>query len=125
MHSKLTAVSSKPVEPGKTHLLTPLDQAMGQHSLHLVFYYEKNPFGSFDLDPLRVSLSETLSLYPSVTGRLTRGKAGNWVVKCNDAGVRVRRAKVNVRIDEWLKYANGIEEKDLAVWEEMPENPNT
>ena len=39
--------------------------------------------------------------------------------------LRVLRAKVSVRIDEWLKYANGIEEKDLAVWEEMPENPNT
>ncbi|XP_022744805.1 protein ECERIFERUM 2-like [Durio zibethinus] len=123
--SKLTAVSSHPVEPGKTHLLTPLDQAMGQHSLHLVFYYEKNPFRSFDWDPLRVSLSETLSLYSPVTGRLTRGEAGNWEVKCNDAGVRVVRAKVSVRIDEWLKYANGIEEKDLAFWEEMPENPNT
>ncbi|WRX22888.1 hypothetical protein QQP08_015375 [Theobroma cacao] len=125
MHSKLTAVSSKPVEPGKTHLLTPLDQAMGQHSLHLVFYYEKNPFGSFDLDPIRVSLSETLSLYPPVTGRLTRGESGNWEVKCNDSGVRVLRAKVSVGIDEWLRYGNGMEERDLAAWEDMPENPNT
>ncbi|XWS64689.1 hypothetical protein CRYUN_Cryun05aG0024800 [Craigia yunnanensis] len=93
MHFKLTTVSSKPVEPGKTHLLTPLDQATGQHSLHLVFYYEKNSFGSFDLDPLRVSLSKTLLLYPSVMGRLIRGEPGNWEVKCNDAGVGVLRAK--------------------------------
>ena len=56
-----------------------------------------------------MSLSEKLLLYPSVTGRLTRGEAGNWEVKCNDAGVRVLRAKVSVRIDEWLKYGNGIE----------------
>ncbi|OMO96377.1 Transferase [Corchorus olitorius] len=125
LHSKLTAVSSKPVEPGRTHQLTPLDQAMGKHSLHLVFYYDKNPFGSFDWDPIRVSLSETLSLYPPVTGRMTRGEAGNWEVKCNDAGVRVKRANVSVTIDEWLRNANGIEEKDLAAWEEMPENPNT
>ncbi|XWS64681.1 hypothetical protein CRYUN_Cryun05aG0023800 [Craigia yunnanensis] len=93
VHFKLTAVSSKPVEPGETHLLTPLDQAMGQHSLHLVFYYEKNSFGSFDLDPLRVSLSKTLLLYPSVMGRLIRGEPGNWEVKCNDADVGVLRAK--------------------------------
>ncbi|XWS58330.1 hypothetical protein CRYUN_Cryun08bG0024700 [Craigia yunnanensis] len=71
VHSKLTAVSSKPVEPGKAHMLTLLDQTMGLHSLHLVFYYEKNQFRSFDLDPLRVSLFETLSFYLPVTGQLT------------------------------------------------------
>ncbi|KAJ4841281.1 hypothetical protein Tsubulata_009563 [Turnera subulata] len=123
--SFLTAVSSKPVESGKTHELSALDHAMGVHTLHLVFYYKKKPFQHFDLDPLRVSLSEVLSLYPAVTGRLTRnGKTGNWEVKCNDAGVRVVRAEVGTTIDEWLRSAQGLEEKDLTVWEEMPEDPS-
>lgn len=125
VHSMLTAVSSKPVGQGQTHPLSVLDHAMGRHTLHMVFYYKKNPFGIFDLDPLRVCLSEVLSLYPQVTGRLTRRESGNWEVKCNDAGVRVLRAKVEVTIDEWLISADGSEEKDLTFWEEMPEDPST
>ncbi|KAJ8760686.1 hypothetical protein K2173_017691 [Erythroxylum novogranatense] len=125
VHSKLTAVSSKPVEAGKIHQLSAVDHAMALHSLHVIFYYKKNPFGFFDLDPLRVSLSEVLSLYPPVTGRLKIGEAGNWEVKCNDAGVRVFRAKVGCTLDEWLRSADGAEEKDLTGWEEMPEDPST
>ncbi|CAK7340947.1 unnamed protein product [Dovyalis caffra] len=98
---------------------------MGLHTLHLVLYYKKNPFGIFDVDPLRVSLSEVLCLYPQITGRLTRRESGNWEVKCNDAGVRVLRAKVEASIDEWLRSADGSEEKDLTFWEEMPEDPST
>lgn len=125
VHSMLTAVSSKPVGPGQNHPLSALDHAMALHTLHLVFYYKKNPFGIFDVDPLRVSLSEVLSLYPQVAGRLTRGESGNWEVKCNDAGVRILRANVGVTIDEWLRSADVSEEKDLTVWDEMPEDPST
>jgi hypothetical protein len=46
-------------------------------------------------------------------------------VKCNDAGVRILRANVGVTIDEWLRSADVSEEKDLTVWEEMPEDPST
>ncbi|KAF9670090.1 hypothetical protein SADUNF_Sadunf13G0032400 [Salix dunnii] len=125
VHSMLTAVSSKPVGSGETHPLSVLDHAMGLHTLHVVFYYKKNPFGIFDVDPLRISLSEVLCLYPQVTGRLTRGESGKWSVKCNDAGVRVLRAKVEVSMDEWLRSADGSEEKDLTFWEEIPEEPRT
>jgi hypothetical protein len=121
----LTAVSSQPVGSGKTHPLSVLDHAMGLHTIHVVFYYKKNPFGIFDVDPLRIALSEVLCLYPQVTGRLTRGESGNWLVKCNDAGVRVLRAKVEATMDEWLRSADSSEEKDLTFWEEIPEEPST
>jgi hypothetical protein len=46
-------------------------------------------------------------------------------VKCNDAGVRVLRAKVEATMDEWLRSADSSEEKDLTFWEEIPEEPST
>ncbi|KAK3200623.1 hypothetical protein Dsin_024038 [Dipteronia sinensis] len=125
MHSILTAVSSKPFGSVKNHPLTGMDHTMGRHTLHMVFYYEKTSFGSFDMDPVRESLAETLSLYPPVTGRLTQVESGNWEVKCNDAGVRILRSRVGVTIDEWLRSADGSEERDLTVWESMPESPTT
>ncbi|KAL5566256.1 hypothetical protein UlMin_029420 [Ulmus minor] len=123
IHSKLTTASSKPVGAGQTHPFTALDHAMGLHSLHLLFYYKANVFDDFDLDPLRVSLSEALSLYPPVTGRVSRKEDGNWEVNCNDAGVRVVRAQVGTTLDEWLRSADGFQEKDLAVWDDLPEDP--
>lgn len=125
VHSKLTVVPSKPSGSVKTNPLSSLDHAMGLHSLHMVFYYKKNPFGSFELDPLRESLSGVISLYPNVTGRLTRLENGNWAVKCHDAGIRVIRAEVSATLDEWLRSADGSEERDLTVWEDMPQEPNT
>ncbi|KAH7571917.1 hypothetical protein JRO89_XS04G0166700 [Xanthoceras sorbifolium] len=125
VHSVLTVVSSRPVGSMKNHPLTGPDHAMGRHTLHMVFYYENTSFGSFDTDPVRESLSEVLCQYPAVTGRLTREDAGNWEVKCNDAGVRILRARVGVTIDEWLRCTDGSKERDLTVWEDMPENPST
>ncbi|KAI4369438.1 hypothetical protein MLD38_017875 [Melastoma candidum] len=127
VHSTLTAVSSTPVGPGTTRRLSPLDCAMRAHSCHVVFYYRNSPLGSFELDPLRVSLSEVLSAYPVATGRLRwAGEAdgGEWEVKCNDAGVRVLRAKVSVSMDEWLGTADGEEERDLMAWEDLPDDPH-
>ncbi|KAF8039069.1 hypothetical protein BT93_B1572 [Corymbia citriodora subsp. variegata] len=123
VQSALTAVSSKPVEPGQGYKLSAQDHAIGHHSFHLIFYYRVSPFRSFDLDPVRISLSETLSLYPSATGRLVRDGDGNWEVKWNDAGVRVIQAKVGASIDEWLQSADGFEETDLTVWEDIPQDP--
>ncbi|KAK6915428.1 hypothetical protein RJ641_020545 [Dillenia turbinata] len=114
VHSKLTQVSSTPVKPGKIHPLSVLDQSMGLHTLHMVLYYRVSPFNSFDLDPLRASLCEALSNYPPVTGRLTRDDDGNWVVNCNDAGLRVLRATVGTTLDEWLGSADAFEELDLT-----------
>ncbi|KAK4424732.1 protein ECERIFERUM 2 [Sesamum alatum] len=128
VHSLLSVVSSNPVEPGRVHKLSPLDQAMGHHTIHIVFYYGSNPFrdGPYpsDIDNLRVSLSKLLDEYPIVTGRLTRGPEGGWQVKCNDAGVRILQATVNTTMDEWLRSADASEERDLTVWEDMPEDPS-
>ncbi|KAL3639215.1 hypothetical protein CASFOL_017122 [Castilleja foliolosa] len=125
--SKLSVVSSTPTEPGKIHKFSLLDQAMGPHTIHLVFYYRSNPFNagpmSTDLDNLRVVLSELLDLYPTATGRLTRGPDGGWQVKCNDAGVRMLQASVSATLDEWLGSADTCEEKDLTMWEDMPQDP--
>ncbi|TKY61393.1 Shikimate O-hydroxycinnamoyltransferase [Spatholobus suberectus] len=127
LNSKLTVVSSKPVSSGKAHTLSALDRAMGSHTLHIIFYYknEDNWFESFDLDPLRESLSEVLTLYPTVTGRLARVVDGGWEVKCNDAGVRVIKATVDATLDEWLESASGSEEKLLIAWDDMPDDPTT
>ncbi|GFY95073.1 hypothetical protein Acr_10g0004580 [Actinidia rufa] len=124
VYSKLTVVSSRPIGPGKTHCLSGLDQSMGLHTLHTIFYYRVNPFPNSDLTNHRVSLSEHLSSYPAVTGRLTLAEDGEWVVKCNDAGVRTLRAKVVTTIDEWLRSARGSEELDLTAWEDMPDDPS-
>lgn len=128
VHSLLSVVSSKPIEPGKTLKLSSLDHAMGLHSVHVVFYYESNPFDegphSSDMDNLRIALSGLLNEYPKITGRLTRSVDGNWEVKCNDAGMRIVRAEVSATIDEFLRSADAVEERDLTVWEDMPEDPN-
>ncbi|GMH10475.1 hypothetical protein Nepgr_012316 [Nepenthes gracilis] len=123
VHSKLTVVSSTPTEPGQAFPLSALDHAMGRHTLHIIFYYRSEQAGRIQFEPIRRSLSELLSLYPTVTGRLGRDGEGNWEVKCTDAGVRVLRAKVATTFDEWLRSADGEEEKDLAVWEDMPDDP--
>ncbi|XP_047151421.1 hydroxycinnamoyltransferase-like, partial [Vigna umbellata] len=127
LNSKLTVVSSRPVSSGKVHTLSALDRGMGCHSLHVIFYYknEDNWFKSFDLDPLRESLSEVLTQYPVLTGRLVRGANGEWEVKCNDAGVRTIKATVDATLHEWLKSASYSEEKLLVAWDDMPEDPST
>ncbi|KAK2991640.1 hypothetical protein RJ640_000279 [Escallonia rubra] len=122
VHSKLTWVSSKPLG-GKPHELSALDHAMALHTVHVIFYYRANPFerGLFDSD---FSLSDLLCMYPPVMGRLARGDGGNWVVRCNDAGVRTLRASVGTTLDEWLRSADVSEERDLTVWEDMPDDPS-
>ncbi|KAA8536995.1 hypothetical protein F0562_029473 [Nyssa sinensis] len=127
VHSKTTVVSSKPIGPGKVHRFSALDHATGLHTLHIIFYYRTNPFHGSNysfLDSFWVSLSEVLCLYPQSTGRLHRGEDGNWFVKCNDAGVRMLRATVGATLDEWLRSADATEERDLTVWEDMPDEPD-
>lgn len=101
---------------------------MSQHTLHIIFYYkdeENKLFGSFDLEPLRESLSEALTMYPTMTGRLARGQDGNWEVRCNDAGVRVVKATVDTTLHQWLTSAPGSQEAHLVTWDDMPDDPST
>ncbi|EOA19400.1 hypothetical protein CARUB_v10001016mg [Capsella rubella] len=123
--SMLTAVSSKPCRSDRVHPFTALDNAMSPHTLHVIVYYSRSPFGSFDLDSVRTSLSELLSLYPPVVGRVAKTPDGILEVKCNDAGLRTLRAKVSVGVDEWLRSADGLEEGDLTAWDDMPDDPST
>ncbi|CAH2044577.1 unnamed protein product [Thlaspi arvense] len=123
--SILTAVSSKPSGSSRVHPFSALDNAMSPHTVHVIFYYARSPFGSFDLDSVRIPLSELLSMYPPAVGRVTKNPDGVWGVKCNDAGLRILKAKVSVGIDEWLRSADGHEESHLTAWEDMPEDPST
>ncbi|KAK7284258.1 hypothetical protein RJT34_19002 [Clitoria ternatea] len=127
LHSKLTAVSSKPVSSGKTHTLSDLDSAMAFHTLHIIIYYnnQDNFFVSSDLSHLRESLSKVLTSYPTMTGRLATGVDGNWEVKCNDAGVRVIIATVDTTLHQWLSSASASQEKLLTAWDDMPHDPST
>ncbi|KAG2545933.1 protein ECERIFERUM 26-like [Panicum virgatum] len=131
--AKSTAASVTPVRPGKTHTLSPLDNAMECHTVHVVLYCRAAP--GLDREPLKESLSEALSLYPAMTGRLTRREGGEgapaeaepaqrgWVVKCNDAGVRMVDARAAATLDEWLATATGDEEMDLLYYEPMGPEP--
>lgn len=134
--AKSTAASVTPVRPGKTHALSPLDNAMERHTVHVVLYLRAAP--GLDREQLKESLSEVLSLYPAMTGRLTRGEGSDgagtgsadaahahrgWVVKCNDAGVRMVDARAGVTLDEWLATATGDEEMDLLYYEPMGPDP--
>ncbi|CAL4919016.1 unnamed protein product [Urochloa decumbens] len=139
--AKSTAASVTPVRPGRTHALSPLDNAMERHAVHVVLYVRAAP--GVDREQLKESLSEALSLYPAMTGRLTRaggaeggeGAGGGadagsgvpprrgWVVKCNDAGVRMVDARAAVTLDEWLATATGDDEMDLLHYEPMGPEP--
>ncbi|KAJ0232318.1 hypothetical protein HA466_0291830 [Hirschfeldia incana] len=121
----LTAISSKPSRSGQVHKFTALDNAMSPHTVHVIFYYPRSPFKSFDLDSVRIPLSELLSMYQPAIGRVNKNQDGILEVKCNDAGLRILKAKVSVGIDEWLRSADGPEESDLTAWEDMPEDPST
>ncbi|KAL0692398.1 hypothetical protein Bca4012_059578 [Brassica carinata] len=123
--SMLTAISSKPSRSGQVHTFTALDNAMSPHTVHVIFYYPRSPFKSFDLDSVRIPLSELLSMYPPAIGRVRKNQDGILEVKCNDAGLRILKAKVSVGIGEWLRSADGHEESDLTAWEDMPEDPST
>ncbi|KAK9137462.1 hypothetical protein Sjap_008056 [Stephania japonica] len=108
VHSKLTVVSDTPIEPGKSYPLSTIDHAMALHTLHLIFYYRHDRHDD-DLGRLRQSIAEVLSQYPPVTGRLRRRpQDGNWEIKCNDAGVRVFKAKVAATLDDWLSAAAAL-----------------
>ncbi|KAL6313077.1 hypothetical protein AAG906_006627 [Vitis piasezkii] len=107
---KRTVVSTKPVQPGKTHPLSALDRAMEHNRVRIVYYYRTPPGREVGevTKRLRETISEMLTSFPMVTGRLQRNEEGQWVVKCNDAGVRM-----------WLKSVDREKELKLVHWEDM------
>nr|POF16920.1 protein eceriferum 26-like [Quercus suber] len=72
---------------------------------------------------LRESISEMLTHFPKVTGRLIRNEKGNWMIKCNDAGVRMVEARAKGSVEDWLKIVDREKELKLVYWEDMIHKP--
>ncbi|CAH9138303.1 unnamed protein product [Cuscuta epithymum] len=120
--SKRTVVSTKPVQPaGKFSPLSLLDRAMQHYLIRLVFYYRK-----IDKNvKLGESISETLNAYERMTGRLMRSAEDEkWLMKCNDAGLRLVEAKVKgITVAQWLQNVDREKELQLAHWEPILLDP--
>ncbi|XP_065850670.1 protein ECERIFERUM 26-like [Euphorbia lathyris] len=123
---KRTVVSSKPVQPGKSFPLSVLDRIMEPNHLRILYYY-RTPGGrdvGETTKKLRESMSEMLTCFPIVTGRLVKDKKGkNWMIKCNDAGARMVEAKLNGSLDDWLDKVDSDKEFNLIYWKDMSHNP--
>lgn len=122
---KRTVVSTKPVEPRKFSPLSVLDRIMERNYLRLVFYYNfptRRRAGELT-KKLRESISDMLSAFPIVTGRLLKTPDGHWMIKCNDAGLRMVEARVKGTVEEWLKNVDREKELKLVHWEEMFHKP--
>ena len=122
---KRTVVSTKPVEPGKYFPLSVLDRYMENNHIRMVYYYQTSGEGELGelTKKLRETLSEMLTHFPIVTGRLIKGERGHWKVKCNDAGVRMVEAKAKGSVEEWLRNVDRKKELMLVYWEAMYHKP--
>ncbi|XP_019175629.1 PREDICTED: protein ECERIFERUM 1 isoform X2 [Ipomoea nil] len=117
---KRTVVSTNVVQPGKFCPLTVLDRVMENNFVRIVFYYRE-----FDKDytKLNESIAETLNAYTIIMGRLLRSPGEQWLIKCNDAGLRVIEAKAKGSVDEWLHNVDRDKELKLVHWEPMMSDP--
>ncbi|GAV70535.1 Transferase domain-containing protein [Cephalotus follicularis] len=122
---KRTVVSTKPVQPGKYYPLSVLDRLMERNHIRMVFYYRStgDREAGETTKKLRESLSEMLTFFPIVTGRLLKNNEGQWMIKCNDAGVRMVEARAKGSVDEWLKQLDREKELKLVHWEDMYHKP--
>ncbi|KAL3844118.1 hypothetical protein ACJIZ3_001521 [Penstemon smallii] len=123
---KRTVISTMPVQPGKFIPLSVLDRVMERNHVRSVFYYQfpsERKSGELT-DKLRESISEMLSAFPLVMGRLLRSPdEGQWMVKCNDAGLRMVEANAKGTVNEWLQNLDREKELKLVHWEEMSHKP--
>ncbi|KAL8166479.1 hypothetical protein V2J09_007978 [Rumex salicifolius] len=118
---KRTAIGTKAVKPGQTHPLSALDRIMEAHHIRAVYYYRTpvvRPIGA-TAKRLKESLAETLNHFPAMCGRLVRNDAGDWSVKCNDAGVRMVEARAKGSVETWLESVSHEDELLLVLWEDM------
>ncbi|XP_059639074.1 protein ECERIFERUM 26-like [Cornus florida] len=122
---KQTVVSTKPVQPGKFYPLSVLDRVMERNHLRVVYYYRtpmRREAGELTRK-LMESLSELLSCFPMVIGRLEQSEEGHWRIKCNDAGVRMVDARARGSVEEWLRSVDREKELKLVHWEDMFHKP--
>ncbi|XP_010051199.2 protein ECERIFERUM 26-like [Eucalyptus grandis] len=123
---KRTAVSTKPVQPGKRLPLSVLDRLMEPKHLRVVYYYGSDGparEAGERTRTLRETLARTLTSFPKATGRLQRDSEGRWEIDCNDAGVRVMEARARGSVEDWLRNAGREDELRLVHWEEMLDTP--
>ncbi|KAI8568959.1 hypothetical protein RHMOL_Rhmol02G0241400 [Rhododendron molle] len=122
---KRTVVSTKPVQPGKFHHLSALDRVMEPNWIRMVYYYKTPPGRAAGAvtKKLRESISEMLNGFPMVTGRLLKKDEGQWMIKCNDAGVRLVEARAKGSVEGWLRRTDGEKELSLVHWEDMYHKP--
>ncbi|KAL2318112.1 hypothetical protein Fmac_031988 [Flemingia macrophylla] len=99
---------------------------MEKNHIRMVYYYHTSrevEFGEVT-KKLRETLSEMLTHFPIVTGRLIRDhERGHWKIKCNDAGVRMVEAKAKGSVEGWLTNLDREKELQLAHWEDMFHKP--
>ncbi|KAJ9183982.1 hypothetical protein P3X46_007773 [Hevea brasiliensis] len=122
---KRTVVSSKPVQPGKSYPLSVLDRLMERNHLRIVYYFQTpkgRKLGEMT-KKLRESMSETLTCFPAATGRLLKDQDGHWMIKCNDAGLRMVEARAKGSVEQWLESVDREKELKLIHWEEMFHKP--
>ncbi|KAK7293638.1 hypothetical protein RJT34_16510 [Clitoria ternatea] len=122
---KRTVVSTKPVQPGLYFPLSALDRYMEKNHIRMVYYYQTSrevELGEVT-KKLRETLSEMLTYFPIVTGRLIRDDKGHWKIKCNDAGIRMVEAKAKGSVEGWLTCINREKELQLVHWEAMFHKP--
>ena len=108
---------------------------MEKNHIRMVFYYPSMGYGQDHDDQtvmeaghvthvLRESLSEMLNHFPVVVGRLQRNEEnGQWMIKCNDAGLRMVEARAQGSVEDWLKCVDRDKELKLVYWEEMYHKP--
>ncbi|PON46895.1 Transferase [Trema orientale] len=125
MVGKQATVKSKPVPPGKYFPPSVLDRPMEMNHIRMVFYYPKMMMMQEETGHvnhvLRISLSELLTNYPAVTGRLLRNdEDGQWMNKCN----RTVAARAQGSVEDWLKCVDKDKEPKLVYyWEELGNVP--
>ncbi|CAL0308266.1 unnamed protein product [Lupinus luteus] len=118
---KRTVVSTKAVEEGKYFPLSVLDHCMENKNIKVVYYYQtlqECVVGEIT-KKLRETLSEMLTYFPIVTGRLIRDERGYWKIKCNDAGVRMVEAIAKGSAEGWLTNLDRKKELKLVYCDDM------
>ncbi|KAF7116104.1 hypothetical protein RHSIM_RhsimUnG0038600 [Rhododendron simsii] len=86
----------------------------GTQQIRMVYYYKTPPGRAVGpvTKKLRESISEMLNGFPMVTGRLLKNDEGQWMIKCNDARVRLVEVRAKGSVEGRLRRVDT--EKSLS-----------